>query len=423
LKSLGSANHPNNCIECHFYVFNTEGCKMGSSCGFCHELHPRQNHKKNRRFMKQALARGLINEVVHGAQQDESMIDHAPLDSKLPGLVTLADMNLDRFSTARFMARGDDKQALGVSLENKGRNPAFNLVDTDSSSTVPKSLGSAAHPDNCIECHFHVFNPGGCKAGSSCAYCHELHPRANRKKNRRFIKQALMRGLLTDGTDTRDRDSEAAPTRSLQPQSLISLRPDVKAYTVGPTQRESEEDDKDCDRQLTQSTKASSSKSSSGSDETQTSAPKKTVGHSEFIKLRYCDFESKHGTQKPLYLVLGVRTRLDALLEITTEKEAALKEEMEFRVEPPLPEGLVLDRKTGQISGVPSKAKEAPSVHRITISVDAICPGGMSLGMLALTSCTVVFRVLDFQNCTVSPLEMHSEGEEGDQFVLKLQRH
>lgn len=51
LKSLGSAKHPLECTECHFFVFNSTGCKAGKDCTFCHELHPRRNPKKNRRYM------------------------------------------------------------------------------------------------------------------------------------------------------------------------------------------------------------------------------------------------------------------------------------------------------------------------------------------------------------------------------------
>jgi hypothetical protein len=53
IKSVGSLNHPHNCVECSFHFFSGKtGCRSGASCRFCHEYHPRKNAKKNRRLMR-----------------------------------------------------------------------------------------------------------------------------------------------------------------------------------------------------------------------------------------------------------------------------------------------------------------------------------------------------------------------------------
>jgi PAS domain S-box-containing protein len=61
-----------------------------------------------------------------------------------------------------------------------------------------RSAGASLHPNNCTECHFFMFNPGGCRAGKDCTFCHELHPRKSAKKNRRFIKRLVESGLIVD---------------------------------------------------------------------------------------------------------------------------------------------------------------------------------------------------------------------------------
>eukprot|EP00931_Biecheleriopsis_adriatica_P074468 TRINITY_DN48519_c0_g1_i1.p1 TRINITY_DN48519_c0_g1~~TRINITY_DN48519_c0_g1_i1.p1 ORF type:complete len:612 (+),score=119.06 TRINITY_DN48519_c0_g1_i1:193-1836(+) len=52
VRSAGSAGHPDNCKECTFYFFSTQGCRSGADCSFCHEFHPRKNGKKNRRIIR-----------------------------------------------------------------------------------------------------------------------------------------------------------------------------------------------------------------------------------------------------------------------------------------------------------------------------------------------------------------------------------
>jgi len=54
LSSIGSINHPHNCVECQFHFFKLSGCSSGADCRFCHEVHPRKSRKKNRKILVRA---------------------------------------------------------------------------------------------------------------------------------------------------------------------------------------------------------------------------------------------------------------------------------------------------------------------------------------------------------------------------------
>ncbi|CAK9056445.1 unnamed protein product [Durusdinium trenchii] len=47
-----------------------------------------------------------------------------------------------------------------------------------------KSKGSIGHPKTCKECSFYFFSAAGCRSGADCSFCHEIHPRKNKRKNR-----------------------------------------------------------------------------------------------------------------------------------------------------------------------------------------------------------------------------------------------
>lgn len=96
-----------------------------------------------------------------------------------------------------------------------------------------------------------------------------------------------------------------------------------------------------------------------------------------------------------LSLVDGVTARFEPFFCVTAEAWRAFEKDVAFVVEPPLPESLVLDPSTGVISGLLSEAQEAPSRHKITLKVAATGPGGVCLGSLPITCCSVVLRGAD----------------------------
>jgi hypothetical protein len=223
--------------------------------------------------------------------------------------------------------------------KNKGK-PAKTVGETSeapSPSQAPseKSAGSAMHPNGCTECHFFMFNPGGCRAGKDCIFCHELHPRRNAKKNRRFIKK------LVDIGDVGVID---------ELKKLGSLpAADIEAFTnrrkVGAMMQDQAEVDDELGwaRQTTNDSIAVSqishaSTNSSGVD---------------FITLLYSKDDSSAVDAASFTLAAGVGIHLPAM--VCTDK-TSLESLIEFSAEPSLPDGLVLDARSGLISGMPLKA-------------------------------------------------------------------
>jgi hypothetical protein len=120
-------------------------------------------------------------------------------------------------------------------------------------------------------------------------------------------------------------------------------------------------------------------------------------GNVNFIRLRYIETGSddcQQSVTNAITLVAFNHASLPAFVDVSAEKQGALEEHIEFRVEPTLPEGLTLHERTGFISGTPSKAQETPSVHTITISIAATGKGNVPLGKIALTSCRIVIGIV-----------------------------
>lgn len=63
--TIGSINHPHSCVECQHFFFTAAGCMNGANCTYCHEVHPRRNRRKNRKFMNMAIAtrRATVEDV------------------------------------------------------------------------------------------------------------------------------------------------------------------------------------------------------------------------------------------------------------------------------------------------------------------------------------------------------------------------
>jgi hypothetical protein len=128
---------------------------------------------------------------------------------------------------------------------------------------------------------------------------------------------------------------------------------------------------------------------------------------------------SGNATPPVLNLVAGVKVDLPAIVDIAPEKQDALNGYLDFSVSPPLPQGLNLDSHTGLITGIAYVVQETPSVHQITISVDAFGRGGVRLMMLPITSCQLALRIVDLQSYTISWVR---EADESEEILLKLQK-
>jgi hypothetical protein len=163
---------------------------------------------------------------------------------------------------------------------------------------------------------------------------------------------------------------------------------------------------------------------SSNSSSDQTSVSQK-LGNVDFMRLRYMDAEpnsSPPGTPTPLILIAGFQTYFPARVDITSVKQEAMRNHIEFMVEPALPSGLTLQKSSGLICGIPKEPQDVPSVHRITVSIDATGPGGVSLGALVLTSCIISVRVRDLHSYMLYWVEEKFDTDDGGHILLKLQK-
>jgi hypothetical protein len=171
--------------------------------------------------------------------------------------------------------------------------------------------------------------------------------------------------------------------------------------------------------QQTPSSSWNAGSSHSGSNNT---ASSREIGQ-DIVRLRYsAQVRSDPVSPATLNLVVGVRVCFPPKVDIKSEKKASLENSMQFSIDPKLPEGLDLNASTGLISGVPQRAQAAPSVHHITISIDATGPGGIPLGSVPLITCTIVVRVLDLNSYALAGLEERADREGCDELVLKLRR-
>mmetsp|Transcript_68326 Transcript_68326/g.108422 ORF Transcript_68326/g.108422 Transcript_68326/m.108422 type:complete len:626 (-) Transcript_68326:188-2065(-) len=404
-------------------------------------------HVDTLRATAERIFEGNIDAWVQMQAREFSMRLPAPY-SQLSQLLKLCAPNAFQQERDNFVRLGTESRQLGVTgvdttvgeRETAQQAQIQNLVELTKQVELHgaqppglKSLGSAGHPDNCTECHFHMFNPGGCRSGKFCSFCHELHPRTNPKKNRRFMKRLASSGLVDPASEAMASTSppealneafvsaaqSRIPASSSLPAPLPMTAPPSTGASLG---RPPGSFKAPAESPPTRSSDHSDPSSRSGSQKTNKTAMSGQPFGVDFIRLRYCN-ECSHDPSAPqvLTLVAGVRVHFPAFVEITSEKQGALEENIEFVASPPLPENLELHRSTGLISGMPAQPQEAVSMHLISISIDATGPGGIPLGTLPLTSCTIALRIVDLQRYVLSAAD--GIGEDGDQsVVLRLQK-
>jgi hypothetical protein len=255
-----------------------------------------------------------------------------------------------------------------------------------------KSLGRDTHLNNFAEFQIRMVKYG--------RYCHRTNP----KSIRRFMKGLMVHSRMATVTSAEvpAKLVEATPARVMSMPQLPQL-PLLELES-------SEELD----------TPGGSTEESSGSDDPARYQQQKNV---DYIRLRYDDYNpslSQPGAPTALTMVAGARTHYPAHVDIAPEKEGTLEDHIKFTVKPSLPEGLTLRKSTGLITGIPLHAQDNPSLHNITISIPAMGAGGIPLGMLPLTTCTISVRVVDLRGYMLSSAE--EKDEQGNQIVLKLRR-
>lgn len=329
----------------------------------------------------------------------------------------------DRLLEQRFLA-ASRLRSFGTASANEAQKESKEGVPVSASQALIvgqraglKSLGSAHHPHNCTECFFHTSSPTGCTAGAYCSFCHESHPqRKQPKRNRRLRKpnaQAIGIGPSGENLDGKSSSSTSlVPSIPPAPRQQLSLTDDAQSRQLAAVQHAVAMEKKP---------QSSVGGSGSGGRHTSESSSSARSSKSEFVRFRYLD---KDDTNAPslLTLVVGVGVQFPAIMEIAEEKRVALQDHIQYMVEPPLPEGLFLHRQTGLINGTPTKAQDCASVHHVSINIEATGPGGVSLGSVAVTSCSIAVRVVDPRGYVLSWAEEKVADGEPNHILLQLRK-
>jgi hypothetical protein len=380
LKSIGTALHPSNCTECHFHAFKPGGCRAGKDCNFCHELHPRRNPRKNRRFMRRILGREAGSGTTTTTYQptDENTDDSSPM------------------STPRSNERSNDP----VISDAEAAAPV-NLAGVNIPDSMPKNLDVTSKPPGLLEL----------PQAADQANLAELNMRSSVQNSAKELSKPPGSLGLPQAVD---HAMEPNMRGSMQNSALeLSKPPGSLGLGIQPP--------------LTEQVmpKEASFHGSLPQDIAKSTATEPGA-NSNLISLKYTSDQPRasaasngNATPPVLNLVAGVKVVLPAIVDIAPEKQDALSGYLEFSVSPPLPQGLNLDSHTGFITGIAYIVQEAPTVHQITISVDAFGRGGVRLMMLPITSCQLALRIVDLQNYTISWVQ---DADESDEILLKLQK-
>jgi len=300
-------------------------------------------------------------------------------------------------------------------------------------------VGSVGHPNRCIECCFHFFGPQGCRAGENCDFCHEFHPRKNAKKNRRLIKRLAN----SDGTEQEEvaEDEQSFERHEQSFERQISHA--TSASAGAPSSRGScgaggfgrqtspggdsvesfgfatmndfrgtcpvgeqatlgwgRQRDGPARSPFPAGAPAAAAAGACGE------APHGSHEQTEVLRVRYVApgvGGTVNGSQRTprLTLVAGIRVYiLPQLSWLSGESSGSLEGCLRFFAQPPLPAGLDLHLGTGAITGLLERCRGI-SRHVITAKTLAVGPGGIALGEVPLSSCSIDLCVADLASLTL----------------------
>jgi hypothetical protein len=292
--------------------------------------------------------------------------------------------------------------ASGGAAQHTYASGASDGASCDAASRKPPvtSIGSAKHPDNCVECSFFFFNGGsGCRAGANCTFCHEYHPRKNPRKNRRLLrvfKESKAGDQLQDEEDGGSQEEEGGA----QASSGVSPTPDLAKKQASNARIQKVLD-------KARKSKAAIAEGPAAPKEITFAEPNpdrtpevKEDGdavRSETLSFSYSPSDKR---VLPITLAVGMACQLKPhLFFCKPEVKAALENELTFVSEPPLPKGLHLEERTGCITGTPTA--EGCTSHIVSAKTKAVCPSGIFLRELVLSSCTLLCTVVDFSQFTL----------------------
>jgi len=330
------------------------------------------------------------------------------------------------------------------------------------------SAGQSKHPWGCTECQFYYFSPEGCKNGADCLYCHAVHPRKNARKNRRLLNRMrtaqAQAGELEEVASTpavvapkppkrqHEKGTMALPLQNLNMPVMVNEMPImVKAppgnnALQGTTYAARRGNDLGASllaqsappgltpspeavlAALTSNVAAKKNQAAQMLGMNQTPADAQAAPKPSLQMLSYTGATEKESTQN-LTFIVGIRTRIAAHLEVDPDTWRNLEDRAVFTVQPPLPNGLVIDPCSGLISGLPMQNQESASEHIVYINIAQIDPsrvgnGRLSFNNVTLTACSLSVRVVDVHMCSSNPkvgYSMTHAQQKNNQLVLTFQ--
>jgi hypothetical protein len=269
--------------------------------------------------------------------------------------------------------------------------------DSPSQTGVLKSVGSAGHPTHCCECQFFFFSLTGCKKGSDCRYCHEFHPRAKEKKNRKLRRRLDEVGKKQEKLGIENANSFNGNSVGHE-QSQSNLHPNAAGIPLPEHQ---------ADRPKVETSPGNVVTSTAPENYLQIAPEYGVADQTSNIGASMGKFTLMYlpcsGKREFVFLV-GQRVDLQPLLHRSDIGECPKKDVLTYSVSPPLPAGLELDVKTGIISGIVTEpsAYRGITEHAIKVGVRVLAAwNNMVLGSLTLCEVRIRVRIVsmaDLQN-------------------------
>lgn len=343
-------------------------------------------------------------------------------------------------------------------------NSLPNLLDPepvggDAVPPVLKSVGSAGHPTQCCECQFFFFSLTGCKKGQDCRYCHEFHPRAKEKKNRKLRRRLdevgeRMEKLGIEATHsfTKNPSFEHGSDQVQVPHPQV-LSANFKPALAHDEARRIKENIEACAKEKKQGHKAVTqapehtpelqNEELQQLNEVPCAEVKKRLPEGYVpdaleqgsnlnpLGMSLGKFSLKYNdapTSREFVFAIGQHVNLTPSLHSATEKTPATpaqKDCLTYSVTPPLPDGLELDPKTGVISGIVNKSNNMnygkPVEHAIKVGVRVLAAWNkMVLGSLTLCEVQIKVRVVDLTSIQHQIRWIHQSGSNDDSLQIEF---
>jgi hypothetical protein len=129
------------------------------------------------------------------------------------------------------------------------------------------------------------------------------------------------------------------------------------------------------------------------SEDTTNMIEPKTSG---LFRFRYSEQTPSLDGLATLHVALGGKASFAVEIEDMSAMDKDFLRHIRFSAKPALPEGLLIDERTGFISGTPVSSQESKSMHTISGSIEATSTSGFHLGMVPVAACPVLVDIQGF---------------------------